>query len=170
MRHGTTGSDAKNNPVARQFVQPEVNNTELPKRTLEALTDDPDADRGEILIADASSLASDYAAQLAFNEEVLTILIHRGREKNAPQFEHAGCNGVHMWIPVDVEWKLPRKFVESLARAQPMNVNTQSGEVDGDSLTYNRVNRNLSSLVSFSVLHDPNPRGREWLTRVMREG
>ena len=51
-----------------------------------------------------------------------------------------------------------------------MNVNTQSGEVDGDSLTYNRVNRNLSSLVSFSVLHDPSPRGREWLTRVMREG
>ena len=38
MRHGTTGSDAKNNPVARQFVQPELNNTELPKRTLDALT------------------------------------------------------------------------------------------------------------------------------------
>ena len=79
MRHGTTGSDAKNNPVARQFVQPELNNTELPKRTLDALTDDPDADRGEILIADASSLASDYAAALAFNEEPVTILLQRGR-------------------------------------------------------------------------------------------
>lgn len=65
---------------------------------------------------------------------------------------------------------IERKFVENLARAQPMNVNTRSGESDGDDLTFNRVERSLSSLVSFSVLEDKNPRGREWLTRVMREG
>ena len=170
MRHGTTGSDAKNNPVARQFVQPEVNNTELPKRTLEALTDDPDADRGEILIADASSLASDYAAALAFNEEPVTILLQRGREKNAPTHEHVSVNGQTIWIPVDQPTRIARKFVEVLARAQPMNVSTDSGESPGDQITFNNVNRSLSSLCSFSVLEDKNPRGREWLTRVMREG
>ena len=36
MRHGTTGSDAKNNPVARQFAQSELASTELPKRTLDS--------------------------------------------------------------------------------------------------------------------------------------
>ena len=165
-----TGSDAKNNPVARQFVQPELNNTELPKRTLDALTDDPDADRGEILIADASSLASDYAAALAFNEEPVTILLHRGREKNAPTHEHVSVNGQTIWIPVDQPTRIARKFVEVLARAQPMNVSTDSGESPGDQITFNNVNRSLSSLCSFSVLEDKNPRGREWLTRVMREG
>jgi len=163
------GSDAKNNPVARQFVQPEVSNTDLPKRTLEALTDDPSADRSEILIADASA-AGDYAAELAFMEEKVTILLHRGREKNAPTAEMVGVNGVIKWLPVDTPIKIERKFVENLARAQPINVNTRSGESSGDDLTFNHVDRSLSSLVSFSVLDDPNPRGREWLTRVMREG
>ncbi len=162
------GESAKNNPVARQFAQPEVHNTELPKRTLDAV-EDP-ADREEILIADASSLAGDYAAELAFNEEPVTILLHRGREKNAPTHEMVGVNGQIMWVPVDTPTRIPRKFVEQLARAQPINVNTRSGESDGDDLVFNRVERSLSSLVSFSVLEDKNPRGREWLTRVMREG
>ena len=163
------GETAKNNPVARQFTQQEVTNTELPKRTLDALTDDPDADRGEILIADASA-AGDYAADLAFMEEKVTILLHRGREKNAPTAEMVGVNDVIKWIPVDTPVKIERKFVENLARAQPLNINTRSGESDGDDLTFNHVQRSLSSLVSFSVLEDANPRGREWLTRVMREG
>ena len=168
MRNGPTGSDAKNNPVARQFVQPELSNTELPKRTVEAL-DDLDSDRSEILIADASAVG-DYAAELAFMEEKVTILLHRGREKNAPTAEMVGINGVIKWLPVDTPVTIERKFVESLARAQPMNVNTRSGESEGDDLTFNQVQRSLSSLVSFSVLQDSNPRGREWLTRVMREG
>jgi hypothetical protein len=162
------GSDAKNNPVARQFAQQEVVNTELPKRALDPIAD-PD-DREEILIADASSLAGDYAAQLAFMEEPVTILLHRGREKNAPTHEMVGVNGQIMWIPVDTPTRIPRKFVENLARAQPVNVNTRSGESQGDDLAFNLTERHLSSLVSFSVLEDKNPRGREWLTRVMREG
>lgn len=164
-----TGSDAKNNPAAREFSQQELANTDLPKRTLDAL-EDVTADREEILIADASTLAGDYAAALAFNEEPVTILLHRGREKNAPTHEMVGVNGQIMWIPVDTPTRIPRKFVENLARAQPMNVSTVSGESPGDDLTFNHVQRSLSSLVSFSVLEDKNPRGREWLTRVMREG
>ena len=169
MRTGPTGSDAKHNPVARQFVQPEVTNTELPKRTLDPL-DDLSADRSEILIADASTLAGDYAAALAFNEELVTILLHRGREKNAPTAEMVAVNGDIKWLRVDHPVRIARKFVENLARAQPINVNTRSGETDGDALVFNLTDRNLSSLVSFSVLEDKNPRGREWLTRVMREG
>lgn len=162
------GETAKKNPVARQFTQQEVNNTELPKRTLDPVADLDD--REDILIADASSLASDYAAALAFNEEPVTILLHRGREKNAPTHEHVSVNGQTIWIPVDQPTRIARKFVEVLARAQPMNVSTDSGEAAGDQITFNNVNRSLSSLCSFSVLEDKNPRGREWLTRVMREG
>lgn len=168
MRTSPAGSDAKNNPVARQFAQSELANTELPKRTLDPVSDLDD--REEILIADASSLASDYAAALAFNEEPVTILLHRGREKNAPTHEHVSVNGKTIWIPVDQPTRIARKFVEVLARAQPMNVSTDSGESPGDQITFNNVNRSLSSLCSFSVLEDKNPRGREWLTRVMREG
>lgn len=162
------GSDAKNKPVARQFAQPEVTNTELPKRALDPIVDV--SDRDEILIADGSAIEGDYAAQLAFNEEILTILLHRGREKNAPTHEMVGVNGQIIWIPVDTPTKVPRKFVESLARAQPVNINTRSGESSGDDLAFNHIERSLYSLASFSVLEDKNPRGREWLTRVMREG
>ena len=162
-------TDAKNTPVTRQYSQRETSTTDMPKRTLDAL-EDVTADREEILIAEAGSLAGDYAAELAFNEEPVTILLHRGRERNAPTHEMVGVNGRIMWIPVDTPTRIPRKFVESLARAQPMNVNTDSGESPGDDLTFNHVKRSLSSLASFSVLEDKNPRGREWLTRVMREG
>ena len=100
----------------------------------------------------------------------MTILLHRGREKNAPTHEHVSVNGQTIWIPVDQPTRIARKFVEVLARAQPMNVSTDSGESPGDQITFNNVNRSLSSLCSFSVLEDKNPRGREWLTRVMCEG
>ena len=166
MRHAP-GTDAKNNPAASQFTQTETHNTEMPKRALGAL-DDSD-ERQEIVIADASAIGG-YAEELAFMEEPLTILLHRGREKNAPTHEHVGVNGQTIWFPVDQPVRIARKFVEVLARAQPMNVGTDSGETAGDEITFNRVNRSLSSLVSFSVLEDKNPRGREWLTRVMREG
>ena len=162
-------TDAKNNPATRQYAQREVSTTDMPKRTLDAI-EDVTADREEILIADASALVSDYTAALAFNEEPVTILLHRGREKNAPTHEMVGVNGQIMWIPVDTPTRIARKFVESLARAQPMNVNTSSGESPGDDLVFNHVHRSLSSLASFSVLEDKNPLGREWLTRVMREG
>ena len=102
-------------------------------------------------------------------DELLVMLTSTGADGEAP-FVHVGVNGVTKLLPREQPIMLKRKFVEVLARAQPMNVSTDSGESPGDQITFNNVNRSLSSLCSFSVLEDKNPRGREWLTRVMREG
>lgn len=160
-------SQAKDNPVIPQFVQPELSNTELPTRSLDPIEDGEREQ--DILIAEADA-AGEYAAQLAFNEEWLTILIHRAASENPPTAYSAGVNGQILWFPVDTPVRAKRKFVEVLARSQPMRVTTESGEDPSDQLTFNRTNRRLSSSVSFTVLEDKNPKGREWLARVMREG
>ena len=80
-------------------------------------------------------------------------------------------NGVAEWIPVGRPWILRRKFVEVLARAKPISVQTQhEGIGEGeDGMPNNRIIRNTSSMFPFSVLQD-SQRGIEWLNRLMAEG
>lgn len=111
--------------------------------------------------------AAAYLAELAFNEEVLTIRLERSSEKNPPKFHDFHVNGVSEWVPVGVPHKLKRKFVEVIARAQPYDVQTEVVEEHGMD-PMNRVLRNARMKYPFSVIHDPNPRGFDWLTKLMQ--
>lgn len=129
--------------------------------------------RSGVLVREAESIVpvetektSDQLAELAFNEEVLTIRLERSPEKNAPKFVDAYVNGEQVWIPVGQPCNIKRKFVAVLARAQPYDVQTEVDDTDGD--PRNRVVRNARSKYPFSVIRDPSPRGFDWLTKVMQ--
>ncbi len=126
-----------------------------------------------VLVREAESIVqaepgttNDQLAELAFNEEVLTIRLERSPEKNAPKFVDAYVNGEQAWIPVGQPCNIKRKFVAVLARAQPYDVQTEVDDTDGE--PRNRVVRNARSKYPFSVLRDPSPRGFDWLTKVMQ--
>ena len=126
-----------------------------------------------VLVREAESIVqaepgttNDQLAELAFNEEVLTIRLERSPEKNAPKFVDAYVNGEQVWIPVGQPCNIKRKFVAVLARAQPYDVQTEVDDTDGD--PRNRVVRNARSKYPFSVIRDPSPRGFDWLTKVMQ--
>jgi hypothetical protein len=161
-------ADAINNPVKRSYTRRETNTADMPTRAIPAL-DDIDDREPDIIVADDSMAQADYLAELQFMNEPVTIYLQRGNADNAPNFEMVSVNGRNKWVPVETPTMLARSYVEVLARAQRTNISTQSGEADGDQLTYNRIQRRGSSTVSFSVLEDKNPRGAEWLRKVMRE-
>lgn len=120
-----------------------------------------------IELADTPMAKSDLD-ELAFMEERVTIRVEPLAEEFAPTVLDFYVNGRAEWVPVGQEWTLPRKYVEVIARAQPFKVRTQTGNVN-DEKPENRIVRSQRAQYPFSVLHDPNPRGREWLTRIMRE-
>lgn len=122
----------------------------------------------EEIVALDSPLMDDYAKAIAFNEEVMTIRLEPSQEKFAPKIIDVHVNGRTEWIPVGKPIKIARKYVEILARAKPDSIQTNVIENIGED-PQNRVNRYTSAKHPFSVLHDPNPMGYEWLTRIMAE-
>ncbi len=162
----TSPSDAVNNPVSRPGR--ELLSDDLPVRDVPPLLDPLDRE-DDVIVASADLLAKEYADELAFNEELLDIVLHRGREKHAPLFEQFGVNGQIVWVKVETPTRIKRKFVEVMARSMPMDITTTSGEDPSDALTFNRVERSLASNFSFSILRDPSPKGAAWLAKVRRE-
>lgn len=152
-----------------EYHRGEVHTTDLPVRALEPIGEERSP---EIIVAtDADLAAKDYLDELAFNEEMLTVVLHKGKEKFAPRHHDFYVNGKAVWIPVDTPVTVARKYVEVMARSQPMDVRTESHAIDDDQSagTVNNILRSLSSQYPFTVIEDKNPKGRDWLTKVMRE-
>jgi hypothetical protein len=164
-----------------------------PTTTNEIHTDDlrmaeaPDADfdnRSETILPVDKPLENEYAAALAFMEEPLTIRIEPSDEENAPIVVDCWVNGKGAevldslsgkWmeincLPIGGPIITKRKYVEVLARsrsdrvaAQEVNNRPDPGK-DGWKVERRAVRKTL-----FSVIHDPNPKGAEWLTRLYAE-
>lgn len=105
-----------------------------------------------------------------FYNERLDIEINQTSDRNAPLFAEVGVNGHMVWFPRGTRINhVPRKFVEALARSQDHSYRTiQEKNPDADNQM--RTTRVRATAYGFSVLRDPNPKGRAWLERVMREG
>lgn len=152
-------------------AQREVHTPDMPVREL-APIENPQDRTADIIVASEKELESkDYNDELAFNQDRLVIVLHKGREKFAPMFIDAWVNGRAIRVPVDTKVRLPRCYVEVLARAQQMDVQTESHAIEDDhgAGTVNRILRSLSANYPFSVLEDPSPKGAAWLSKVMRE-
>lgn len=125
-------------------------------------------------------LLRDDLDKLAFAEEPVTILIHRSGEKFAPRStDYIGVNGKgaemlfkNGWVPIGY---LPRgqsittkrKYVEVLAKSKMDHVTTTVIERDNED-PQNLVERATVQLTTFSVIHDANPKGAEWLAQLLR--
>lgn len=157
-------------PVAPKYTSKEQHTSDLPTRTLDDLGDDVTLDTlpADVVISEEKLAEKEYLDELAFMEEKVTIMVHRGREKFAPLVLDFYCNGKPFWIRVDTAQEVPRKYVEIIARAQPMDVRTQIDDEQGEK-PINRIIRSQSAQFPFTVVHDPNPKGGAWLAKVLRE-
>lgn len=170
--------DASNAPVRRP--RPELHSAEIgieQKATIESREDLA----AEVITAPEDVLKADYAQELAFNEEPITIRIERSSEKYAPRVVDAWCNGKGAevlvqgrwvetaYLPVGIPVTTKRKYVEILARSKIDSVNTKVEDRDSEHPT-NLVERSTSSRAPFSVIEDRNPKGAAWLTGLVRFG
>lgn len=135
---------------------------------------------GEALASVAGDVnhQADYLAALNFMEEPVTILIEENTRSELPESHvPVGVNGKGAevlidgkwveagWLPIGRELTTKRKYVEVLLRSKADTINT-----DHDDATVERprnmVKRRTAAQYPVSVLHDANPKSREWQARV----
>lgn len=129
---------------------------------------DGDARIDEPLIEPVESANWEKIGELAFMEEPVTIMVHQSNDKNAEPFPEVGVNGRRQFFIRGEKQVVKRKFVGALARAKQTSF-TQQYAKDANG---NDTIRNIPSTAlrfPFSVLHDPNPRGVEWLRKTLAE-
>lgn len=103
-----------------------------------------------------------------FMQEPVVIKIHKTTDKNEPPTVGLGCNGMQIYVPRERPVRLPRFFVENLARSQERIYRTERNpDPNADEGMFTK--RHSGASFPFSVLKDDNPKGRAWLARVTHE-
>jgi len=124
-------------------------------------------DEPEIMIPDGPTI-DEYAKQLAFNEELVTVMVHETAEENAAPLVDVYVNGVAQFFPRGEPVTCKRKYVEGLVRAKPTAISTDVRERNSEN-PQNVVNRRSALRYPFSVIEDKNPNGGAWLRKVLAE-
>lgn len=174
-------SDALNNPVKRQYNRREVSTADMPIGQKADIDLNDEIQHGESLIEAAPDITKDeeYQAALAFMEEPITVRIEENSRSDFPE-THVPCavngkgaevwmNGQWVamtWLPVNVPLTTKRKYVEVLARAKSDSIRTKHDDATVDR-PQNKVERRSSSNYPLSIIEDRNPKGHEWLSRIM---
>lgn len=140
--------------------------------------------RSETIIPVDKPLDRDYARYLAFMEDPITIRIEPSDEEHAPTVVDCWVNGkgaevmdtiTGKWmelscLPIGGPIITKRKYVEVLARSRTDRVvaNETNNRPDPGKDGWT-INRRTQRKTLFSVIHDPSPKGAEWLTRLYAE-
>jgi hypothetical protein len=128
-----------------------------------------------------AGLSKELLAELAFNEEPVTVMFTPNQERFAAPMVDAYCQnrGIEVltddgvWlcltqVPVNVEVTMRRKFVEIFARCKHTDVKAHHGGVPHDgSDPINNTLRSTNLKHPFVLIEDKNPVGREWLKRLI---
>ncbi len=122
----------------------------------------------DIQIVDGPQWA-DKAAALAFNEEVIQIMVHESTDKNSSPLVDVYNNGIPQRFIRGQVQAVKRKYVEVLARAKPVGIRTSTAE-SGDGEIYNRIAKTSALAYPFSIVSDPNPKGPAWIKKILAEG
>lgn len=109
----------------------------------------------------------EYAAALAFNEELVEVIVHESTDKNAEPVVDLYCNGVPQRFVRGRVQTVKRKYLEILARAR-ITAMTTDVQIQGDNVM-NRINKHTALRYPFSVQRDANPTGAAWLRKILQE-
>ena len=169
-------TDASNAPVRRPREEFYTGDVKIEQKPVISTREDL---RSEVILAPEDVLKKDYADQLAFNEEPVTIRVERSSEKFAPRVVDVWCNGkgAEVWmngrwvetraIPIGMEVTTKRKYVEILYRSKTDTIATDSGKIDEHS-EKNDIQRHTSARAPLSIIRDDNPKGVAWATALLR--
>lgn len=108
------------------------------------------------------------AADLAFMEEPVEVLVSQSTDKNAERFPCVAVNGTNQFFQRGSKQVVKRKFVEALARAKKTAVMTIPAKDQDGADTMNIV-QNTGLKYPFAVTQDRNPNGNVWLEKVLAE-
>jgi hypothetical protein len=135
---------------------------------------DRDDDNRIEMISDLSTVGAKQE-MLAFMEEKLQISIMESNDQLNPEpavfVAVNGEGGGPMkspWLPRNHVITVSRKIVERLARARTIRISTRETRDHRGELT-TVVEKRSALKYPFQVVHDPNPRGIPWLTKLLNQ-
>jgi len=109
--------------------------------------------------------------KLRFMQDELLIIVHdvaQDDDKRTPLVD-LEVNGKHQFVLRGQEQKVRRCYVEVLARMKRTSIKTENPK-DGNGDVRNLVIPTTGLREPFSVIHDPDPRGKAWLHEVLAQG
>ena len=117
----------------------------------------------------AKRVDPEWAANMAFAKELITIRVDESTDENAEQKVEVWNNGELMVFPRGKEVTCERRFVESLMRAKPTKYSQQAvldefGKVGGYKEIPHRALR-----YHFAVVRDESPHAQSWLKSTLAQ-
>jgi len=146
----------------------QTGDVEPPKETtidLASTIRDEDIERPDLVMVSDQDMndpvVKEYARDLAFNEDILTIEVADTDDPNADNPVSAGCNGEAKHFYRGVQYKVPRKFVDSLIKTVN-GVKTKQYQ-DEDNVYQTKIDKTPKPRYPIAILHDPaGETGRRW--------
>ena len=161
--------------MAREALRSDNTRIEQPAQLAGDLTDrDP-----ELVLVAPDLVDTEYANELAFMADWVTIRLEPSGAENAPDTVSCWINGrgaeilvngrpvIWTHLPVGPEITVRRSTVEIIARSKTMRVETDKTPELAAQLK-NTIIRRVSQTQPFSIVHDPSPRGRAWAQEMIR--
>jgi hypothetical protein len=110
---------------------------------------------------------SKIAADEAFMNEMVTVMVHSTTDENQPNHVVVNCNGMNQPLIRGVPTTVKRKYVEILARMKE----TKYTQVTRNPAAPDQIDMVARHGLSypFDLIEDNNPRGRAWLQNVLAE-
>jgi hypothetical protein len=115
-----------------------------------------------------AALDQEKLAMLKFMEDAITVHIHSTTNKEDEQIFEFFNNGRREVFRRNEQKTVKRYFVDMLARAKTTTY-TQDTITDAQGVKQIKNIPSTGLRYPFSVVNDPHPRGREWLTSVLAE-
>lgn len=172
-------NDAMNRPVNRSKREVHTGDMQVGQHADMDLSLDQQIVHGEGLPNIGEDNGKQMLADLAFFEEPVTIRIEENSGSDFPETHvpvqvngksaEVWMNGGWVaigWLPVGVQLTTKRKYVEVLARSKSDSIRTEH-EDGGVANPRNMVQRRTRSKYPLSIVEDKNPRGAEWLSRIV---
>ena len=107
------------------------------------------------------------AADEAFMNEMVTVMVHSTTDENQAPHIVVNCNGMNQPIIRGYPTRVRRKYVEILARMKETKYSQHTPNPSAPDQIEMRSRHGLA--YPFDVVEDPNPRGRAWLMNVLAE-
>jgi hypothetical protein len=108
-----------------------------------------------------------FADELAFMNEQVVVVVHESQDKNAEKVINVFNDGVPQRFVRGQATIVRRKYVEVLARSKPFSVATPE-ETDGNGDRTTNIRTTAGLMYPFEM-RDKNPRGQQWLQRILAE-
>jgi len=165
-----TSPQAKDRPAVRSKSAVDV--AELPigspgARIQRASEDGPALDDPQIEIVD-SVADPEKIANLAFMEEMVEVQVHTTSDKGAEQIFEIIVNGKRELFVRGETKTVARKFINVMANAREDKLEQIKERDAAGTLVFKNVFRSVMKY-PFSIVNDPNPIGRAWISAVMRQ-